>query len=182
MFVQVADTWKFSSPRLCQLMLMVLMMSVEDGWLRSTVTSHARHLPRAHCSSFRYLLVVRSPNGSFVDGTPARRMALHKISLTVLYLICLPMLLRQESPCMPVVSTVAPQSQVWGWHRLAPRRYPADNLISSSDIRSQTAVIWGAKSQSPACGCLYIYINIYIYIYNRHATINWRKPQFIENN
>ena len=125
--------------------------------MSGTMTSHATHLPRLKgiivTPSGRLPSSRSKPNGSFIDVMPARSIALQTMSLMELCLICLPAFLRHDSPWMPRASTFVPHTQMCGWHSSAPKCTPAEILTSSSDIRSPTDVISGAKSQSPACGC-----------------------------
>ena len=137
------------------------VMEVRGRWVvakvSGTVTSHATYLPRLQgiivTPSWRLQSSRSKHNGSFIDGMPARRIALPTMSLMELCLICLPAFLRHDSPWMPRASAFVPQTQMCGWHSSAPKRTPAEILTSSSDIRRPTDVIGGAKSQSPSCGC-----------------------------
>ena len=83
-----------------------------------TVTSHATHLPRLQgiivTPSGRLPSSGSKPNGSFIDGMPAQRIALQTMSLMELCLICLPAFLQHDSPWMPRALTFVPQTQMCG--------------------------------------------------------------------
>ena len=75
-------------------------------------------------------------------------------SLRLLCRVIIPALLWQARPCSPLASTNLSQGHVCDSHRLQPSLRPTASVISSLDILSPTDVIGGARSQSPACGCV----------------------------
>ena len=94
------------------------------------------------------------PNGSLVEWIKALLIALQMASWSLMCRVILTALLWQARPCSPLASINFPQGHVCGSHRLHPSLTPTASLISSLDILSPTDVIGGARSQSPACGCL----------------------------
>ena len=53
------------------------------------------------------------PTGSLVEGMPALTKALWIASFSWAWRVCLPALLRQDNPWLPLASTNAPQGQLW---------------------------------------------------------------------
>ena len=59
---------------------------------------------------------------------------------------------RLDRPWVPLLSNCFPQGQRWGSHILMLSLIPVAIVMVSFVIRSPTAVIGGARSQSPECG------------------------------
>ena len=122
------------------------------------VTSQARHFPCFHginvTSSERFPSVLSKPVGSFDAEILARLIPRHIISLTALCLVTRPALLLHDKPCVPLHSTVLPQWQSCASQSLTLSLSPVATLIVSFVFRRPTAVIGGARSQSPECGAV----------------------------
>ena len=80
---------------------------------------------------------------------PALTKALWIASFSWAWRVCLPALLRQDNPWLPLASTNAPQGQLWGEQRFAPSLRPTATRTASLSMRSPHAVMGHAWSQSP---------------------------------
>ena len=122
------------------------------------VTFQVRHFPCYHGINVTppgsFPSVLSKPVGSFDAGILARLIPRQIISLTALCLVTRPALLLHDKPCVPLHSTVLPQGQSCASQSLVPSLSPVATLIVSFVIRRPTAVIGGARSQSPACGAV----------------------------
>ena len=96
------------------------LVSAKCEWasVSGTVASHARHFPSSQLTkvqpSGRPSPERMRPTGSLVEGMPALTKALWIASFSWAWRVCLPALLRQDNPWLPLASTNAPQGQLWG--------------------------------------------------------------------
>ena len=131
------------------------LVSAKCEWasVSGTVASQARHFPSSQLTkvqpSGRPSPERMRPTGSLVEGMPALTKALWIASFSWAWRVCLPALLRQDNPWLPLASTNAPQGQLWGEQRFAPSLRPTATRTASLSMRSPHAVMGHAWSQSP---------------------------------
>ena len=132
------------------------LVSAKCEWasVSGTVASQARHFPSSQLTkvhpSGRPSPERMRPTGSLVEGMPALTKALWIASFSWAWRVCLPALLRQDNPWLPLASTNAPQGQLWGEQRFAPSLRPTATRTASLSMRSPHAVMGHAWSPVPA--------------------------------
>ena len=125
----------------------------EAATVSTMVTSHIRLFPPCQGikvrPSGRLPSVLDKPDGSLIDGIPARVRARQIKSLMKKWRAVRPALRLQNKPCVPRASTKAPQGHSWGSLRLIPSWRPTAILIDSSSRRRPQHYSDRAWNQSP---------------------------------
>ena len=132
----------------------VVLSRWDCAYVSGTVTWQAIGLPRAQgikvAPSGRLASSRDISTGSLKAGTWAFFIALHIMSLTIAWRMCLGPLFLHARPCRPRASTSVPYAHVWGLHMLDLRQCPTATLMASSDSRRHKEGTGVAFNQSPA--------------------------------
>ena len=157
--------WVLVMPVYFVFLMMVALSAAASAWrevlsrldcayVSGTVMSQAIGLPRAQGINVAPSGCLASshyrPTGSLEAGTWAFFIALHIMSLTIAWQMCLGPLFLHARQCRPRTSTWVPHTHVWGWHVFNPRRCSTATLMASSDNRRRKEGIRVTFSQSPA--------------------------------